>query len=104
VFACNLEPSSNPDDYIGEYVLTPQSAVSEGFANFLILKKDNKAVVIRYNNASGQITTEDVNWGLSRYTTENIDLNNSSYPIKRTGSNIRITLNDDLGLYYVKIQ
>ena len=56
--------STNPGDYIGEYIFRPSSNTPQDFASFVILKKDQTAVEIRFFKNTGQIQTTQKRWYL----------------------------------------
>ena len=98
-------PSANRTDYVGEYVLTPTSAASERFANFLILRGDQTAVEIRYVRETGQVQTRTTKWYLDQgQNGTSIVVGDFSHPVEGSGKSIRLGVNDDLGIHYEKIQ
>lgn len=101
---CNSAPSSNPKDYIGEYVFRPGIAVPDEFADFLVLNENQQAIEIRFDKKTGDIQTKTVKWSLSRSTGQNVDIDNFSSPVEGPPSKIRLGLNDDLGQYYEKVR
>jgi hypothetical protein len=101
---CSLPASTNPDDYVGEYVLTPSSVEPGEFASFLILKSDHTAVEIRFSKETSQISTVQKNWHLDRGTDEEVVIDKRGYPIERTRSNIKLVINGDLGQSYEKVR
>jgi hypothetical protein len=56
---CKSEISSDPDDYVGEYLLTPSSVAPGEFASFVILRHDHTALEIRFLKATGQVLTNE---------------------------------------------
>jgi hypothetical protein len=101
---CSSTVSTNPDDYAGEYVLTPSSVVPGEFASFVILKKDHTAVEIRFSKETSQVSTVQKNWYLDRGTDEEVVIDKRSYPIERTRSHIKLVINGDLGQSYEKVR
>lgn len=102
---CSSAVSANPEDYVGEYVFTPYGAAPGQFADFIILKRDGIAVEIRFSKASGQISTNQESWRLypGSYE-EDLVIAKRGYPIERSGTSIKLVINDDLGEYYTKIR
>ena len=58
VIGCSSIASTNPDDYVGEYVFKPSNSAPGDFASFLILQRDHTAVEIRFSKETGQVTTK----------------------------------------------
>ena len=104
VLGCNSPASTNPDDYVGEYVLTPSSVVPGEFASFVILKADRTAVEIRFSKATGEISTVQKSWHIDHGTDEEVVIDRRGYPIERSRSNIKLVINGDLGTYYTKVR
>jgi hypothetical protein len=104
VLGCSSPVSTNPDDYVGEYVLTPSSVVPGEFASFVVLKADHTAIEIRFSKGTGEISTVQKSWRLDRGTDEEVIIDRRGYPIERTRSNIKLVINGDLGTYYVKVR
>ncbi len=102
--ACGSAASTNTGDYVGEYVFKPANATPGKFANFVILKKDQTAVEIRFSPQTGEITTTQEKWYLSHTTGENVVIGRFSHPIERSGSTVKLGINDDLGQYYEKVR
>jgi hypothetical protein len=101
---CGVPPSTNPSDYVGEYVFTPGIQVPHEFAAFLILAKDHTAIEIRYPNDFGQVSTATEAWHLDRGTDEEVVIGKRAYPIERTRSTVRLIINGDLGQQYEKVR
>jgi hypothetical protein len=104
VFGCSSPASTNLDDYVGEYVLTPSSVVPGEFASFVILKADHTAVEIRFSKVTGEIAMMQKRWHLDRGTDEEVVIDSRAYPIQRTKSTIKLVINGDLGTYYTKVR
>lgn len=102
--ACGSAASTNVSDYVGEYVFKPGNASPGKFANFLILKKDQTAVEIRFSPQTGDVRTTEEKWYLSHTTSENVVIGKFSYPIERSMSTVKLGINDDLGQYYEKVR
>ncbi len=96
--------STNPNDYVGEYVFKPSNASPGDFASFVILKKDQTAVEIRFFRDTGQVQTTQTKWYLSHTTGENVVIGNFSHPVEGSRSEIKLSINDDLGQYYEKVR
>src|SRR6185437_7683350 len=96
--------SSNPVEYVGEYVLMPNDGTHVQFADVLILKKDYTAVGVRLSRETEQVLTSKTKWSLNHTNTENVNIGEFSYPIERTGSSIILSINDDEHLRYEKIR
>lgn len=101
---CDSNISSNPSDYVGEYVFRPSVDVPAQFANFLILKGDQEAVEIRFDKNTGQVQSKIEKWYLSRTTGQNLVIGSFSCSVEGTRSAIKLSVNDDLGQYYEKIR
>ena len=101
---CSQRPSTNPGDYVGEYIFTPGMKVPHEFAAFVILAKDQAAIEIRYPNGSGPISTVTEAWHLAHGTDEEVVIGQRAYPIERTRSAIRLIINGDLGQEYEKVR
>jgi hypothetical protein len=104
LMGCSVLASTNPDDYVGEYVFTPGMDVPHDFAAFLILNKDHTATEIRYSSVSGQTSTTTEGWHLDHGTDEEAVIGTRAYPIERTKSTIRLIINGDLGQRYEKVR
>jgi hypothetical protein len=102
---CSSPASKEPNDYVGEYLLTPSSVVPGEFASFVILKKDHTAVEITFSKDTGQITSQQMNWYLQQGTgQEDVVIGKRGYPIQQSKSKTMLTINGDLGQYYEKVR
>src|SRR6185312_1429515 len=101
---CGREASTNPSDYVGEYIFRPSNTDPGNFASFVILKKDQTALEIRFSPPTGKISTTQDKWYLSHTTGENVVIGTFSHSVELSGSTIRLGINDDLGKYYEKIR
>ena len=101
---CSSAASTNPNDYVGEYVFKPSNAATEDFASFVILKKDQTAVEIRFLKDTGEGQTTQKKWYLSHTTGENVVIGSFSHPGQGSRSTIKLGINDDLGQYYEKVR
>jgi hypothetical protein len=101
---CGSAASTNLNDYVGEYVFKPSNAAPGDFANFVILRKNQTAVEIRFSPQTGDISTTQEKWYLSHTTGENVVIGKFSHPIERSGSTVKLGINDDLGQYYEKVR
>ena len=97
---CRSSASTNPSEYVGEYVLRPSSAAPGQFASFVVLRKDHTAVEVRFVRDTGQILTTEKKWYLSLTTGENVVIGDFSHPIEASRSMIKLAI--DLGQYYEK--
>lgn len=104
VVGCSSPVSTDPNDYVGEYIFTPNEVVPADFVSFVILKKDHFAIESRFTQATSKITTLQKNWYLHRGTDEDVVIDKRAYPIERTRSGIKLVINGDLGQYYVKVR
>lgn len=100
---CKPPLSTNPSDYVGQYVFTPRMQVPHEFAAFLILANDHDAIEIMSNGSVPISTTTEV-WHLDHGTSEEVVIGRRAYPIERTRSTIRLIINGDLGQQYEKIR
>lgn len=100
---CDRRVSTEPDTYIGEYVFT-SNADPGHFASFIILKKDQSTLEVRYSKKTGEVQTTLGKWKLSPYIAGHLDIDDFSHPIDRSSSGIRLIINDDLDEYYEKIR
>jgi hypothetical protein len=96
--------STNPSDYVGEYVLHPGKGDHVKFADFLILKADHSAVGIRFSDETQQVLQSKLRWNLDHTTTEDVVIGDFSYPVAGEGSSMKLSVNDDLGQYYEKVR
>jgi hypothetical protein len=102
---CSSPASTNPNDYVGEYLLRPNSMVPGEFASFVILKKDLTAEEITFSKETGQITSQQMNWYLQQGTgQEDVVIGKRGYPIERSRSRTALIINGDLGQYYEKVR
>ncbi len=97
--------STNPTDYVGEYIFTPYYTDPGDFASFVILKQDHTAVEVRFSKATGQVKTTTEKWELDydakdHYTS--LGIGNFSHSVERSGSTIKLGISD--GEYYEKIR
>lgn len=104
--ACNSTVSRNAGDYVGEYVFRPFNLDTEQFADFLILKKDFKAVEIRFSKQAGQVATVEKRWYLDTPNNKGSQLviGDFAHPIEVSGRTIKLQNNYDLGTYYEKVR
>lgn len=102
--SCGSTASTNLNDYVGEYVFKPSNATPGDFASFVILRKDQTAVEIRFSPRTGDISTTQEKWYLSHTTGGNVVIGKFSHPIERSGSTVKLGINDDLGQYYEKVR
>jgi hypothetical protein len=101
---CASAASSNPGDYVGEYVLRPNnSSPPSGFGDFLILKPDHVAVEIRFDKGSSQVETTQEKWYLWHGAGENLALGKFSASVEGPPSDIRLVINE-YGQYYEKVR
>ena len=100
---CSSTVSTNPNDYVGEYIFKPSNAAPGDFASFVILKKDQTTVEIRFSKDTGQVQTTQGKWYLARGTAEEVVIDKRAYPIHRSDSTIRLTINE-VGQYYEKVR
>jgi hypothetical protein len=101
---CRPAASTNPNDYVGEYVFKPSNTLPGDSASFVILKKDQTAVEIRFSKDTGEVQTTQKRWYLSRTTGENVVIGSFSHPVEGSRSIIKLRINGDLGQYYEKIR
>lgn len=101
---CSSTVSTNPNDYVGEYIFKPSNAAPGDFASFVVLKKDQTAVEIRFSKDTGQVQTTQKKWYLTHTTGENVVIGNFSHPVEGSRSTIKLGINDDLGQYYEKVR
>jgi hypothetical protein len=101
--SCDSTVSNNADDYVGEYVFMPADATTGDFASFVILKTDRSSVGFRFSKTTGAVLTTQENWYLQFSTGPDIVIGKRSYPIHRSGSTIRLVIND-MGQYYEKVR
>lgn len=101
---CGREASTNPGDYVGEYIFKPNNTDPGDFASFVILKRDQTALEIRFSPRTGNISTAQEKWYLSHTTGENVVIGKFSHSVELSGSTIRLGINDDLGKYYEKVR
>jgi hypothetical protein len=104
VTGCKVIPSANPADYVGEYVLIPADGSQFQYADLLILKPDQSTVGIRYSRATGQVLKNKGSWRLDTTNGEHIDIGEYSYPVEMADSDIHLAINDDMHVYYEKVQ
>ena len=104
--SCSSTVSKNPNDYVGEYVFKPYNSDTAQFADFVILKKDFKAVEIRFSKKSGQISTTEKGWYLYNSSDKGseIVIGDFGHPIEGSGATIKLQNNYDLGMYYEKVR
>jgi hypothetical protein len=101
---CASRVSSNPADYVGEYVFMPaNSSPPARFASFVVLKPDHEAVEIKSDPHSGVVQTKTETWYLSHSTGQNVVIGDFSCPVEVSRSEIRLIVND-LGQYYEKVR
>jgi hypothetical protein len=100
---CGSTVSTNATDYVGEYIFKPNDLALGEFANFVILRQDLSAVEVRYSKPTGAITSTQESWHLFRGTGEQVVIGKRAYPIDKSGSSIRLTIND-VGQYYEKVR
>ena len=100
----NPKASTDPTDYVGEYVFRPNGDIPQGFAGFLVLKKDQTAVEIRFFENTGQVQTTEKKWHLIHTTEEDVVIGDFSHPVEGSRSAIRLGINGDLGQYYEKVR
>jgi hypothetical protein len=91
--------STNPNDYVGEYIFVPTYADPGNFASFVALKSDHTAVELRFSKATGQVQMTQEKCDLSYTVEENVGIGDFSHPIERSGSTIKLGINEDLGQY-----
>jgi hypothetical protein len=104
---CSSNASSNPKDYVGEYVYRPDFSDPGKFASFIILREDHTAVEIRLVRGTGQIVQSQQRWELYRSSDtkeEHLGIGDFSHSIEGSMPRIRLGINDDLGQYYEKVR
>ncbi|HTD37179.1 MAG TPA: hypothetical protein VK669_06685 [Candidatus Limnocylindrales bacterium] len=102
--ACGAPPSTNRDDYVGEYVFMPRNTNPEDFASFVILKRDGTAVEVRFAQATGKITSTNTRWRLYASTSETVSIGSFAHPVEGSPSDIKLGINDDTDFYYEKVR
>ena len=50
---CSSTLSKNPDEYVGECVFKPYNSDTDGFADLVLLKRDLKAIEVRFHKKIG---------------------------------------------------
>jgi hypothetical protein len=101
---CATKISTNPHNYVGEYVFQPSSAYPGSFASFVVLREDQTATEIHVARQTGQVQIIESKWYLYHTTSENLALGKFSYPIEGSGSGVKLEANGDLGQYYEKVR
>jgi hypothetical protein len=101
---CSSAASTNPGDYVGEYVFRPSNTDPGNFASFVVLRSDHTAIEIRFSKSTDQIATTQEKWYLSHTTGENVVIGNFSHPVEGSKSLIKLGINDDLDQYYEKVR
>ena len=103
---CSSTSSKSPDEYVGECVFKPYNSDTDGFADFVILKRDLKAIEVRFKKKSGQVSTEEKAWYVSSPPGGQIQLviDDFGHPVEKSGATIRLQNNYDLGMYYERIR
>lgn len=101
---CHSAVSTNPNDYVGEYVFKQNKGDWEAYPTFLILRKDHTAVEITFSRDTGQVTTTEKKWDLSSRNGEFIGIGNFSHPVEGSPPHIKLGINDDLGQFYEKVR
>ena len=104
VSGCNSEPSTDPKDYVGEYIYQPSDADPGELASFILLKRDSTAFEVRFIKNTGRVSTSQERWGLSYITSEQVTIGNEGFPITKSGSSLKLVINEDLGEYYEKVR
>jgi hypothetical protein len=101
---CRSAASTNPDDYVGEYVFRPSNASPGNFASFVILKNNQVAVEIRFSKSTGEVETTQKKWYLTRTTAEHVVIDDFSHPVEGMPPNIKLVVDGDLDQYYEKVR
>ncbi len=101
---CGSAVSTDLNDYVGEYIFRPSAGSPGKFASFVILKKDQTALEIRFSRQTGEVSTTQERWYLSQTTGLNVVIGGFVHPIEESGSNIKLGINSDLGQYYEKVR
>jgi len=103
--ACDSPASTNPSDYVGEYIFTPTNADPGNFADFVILKSDQTALTLRFDKKTGHVQITRTKWRLSPGTgQEEVDVGDFAHSVEVSGSVIKLGNNLDLGQYYEKVR
>jgi hypothetical protein len=103
VSGCTASVSANPNDYVGEYVFTPNDNALEELPDFVILRQDETALELKYSKSTGNISTKQDNWYLHHGTDEEVVIGRRAFPIEVSHSAIRLTINE-VGQYYEKVR
>ena len=101
---CSRAVSTNPGDYVGEYVFMPANSNPGEFASFVLLRRDHTVVEVRFNETTGAVSTTKKKWYLTHTAGENVSIGQFSHPIEVSGSLIKLYINYDLGQYYQKLR
>jgi hypothetical protein len=101
---CSSAPSTNRNDYVGEYVLIPADADPGDFANFVVLRRDRMAVEVRFDKVTGEVSTTKTKWYLLHGYNDDVVIGKRGYPIELSGSLIKLNIDGDLGQYYQKVR
>lgn len=102
--SCDPPVGSNPNDYVGEYVLTPHDTTVSGFADFVVLKRDHTAMLLRFDRDSDKVITSEGRWDLTRAEYDYLSIGKFSYSIERSNAHIWLGINTDLGQRYEKVR
>jgi hypothetical protein len=104
---CSTPASTNPNDYVGEYLLQPAHSVPEDFPYLVILRKDHVAVNVSYSRDSEQVLVVQKKWYLEHGTDEEIVIGDRAeshvYPIEQSDSTIKLIINER-GQYYEEVR
>ncbi|HEU5231587.1 MAG TPA: hypothetical protein VFU50_01920 [Terriglobales bacterium] len=105
--SCSSQVSTNPADYVGEYVYRPDFSDPGKFASFIILEKDHTAIEIRFIKATGEVVQSQRKWDLyhsSDTKEEHLGIGDFSHSIEGSMPHVKLGINDDLGQYYEKVR
>lgn len=101
---CSITPPTQAAGYVGEYVLLPTDGSQVDYSDLLILNPDHTTVGIRYARATGQVLKDTGQWTLDTTHGEHINIGDYSYPVEMSDSTIRLAINDNMNVYYRKVQ
>lgn len=106
--ACQADQTSSltPDDLVGNYIYKsedPENKPSEHEFDHLVLKSDGRYDLVQGGSTKARSETMGM-WYFTAGESAIVDLDHSGYPARKKGNEIRLLIDDDVGIWFAKVK